>query len=179
MTRRSPAAFAACAALLLLAGCQAQPSPASQPPKQTASVDTDFLNRASKDGLAQQAFARLAEAKSVDPKLRALATEVLREQASIEPRLAAFAHAKGVELPNAMDPEQQTFDRQLQSLTGFMFDRAYIERQLQMQTMTIQAFQTEADSGKDATLRSFAQQTLPSLQQNLRQFAAMSGLVPG
>ena len=179
MTRRFPSVLAAFAALLLLAGCQADHPAASQQSQQTGHVDTNFLFKASRNGLAQTAFARLAQTKAADPKLRSLAENVLHDHATIDEQLAAFAQARGVALTDVMDPEDQRFDHQLQSLNGFMFDRAYIERQLQAQTMAMQEFQAEADSGKDAELRDFARRTLPALQSNLRQLAGMSGLVPG
>lgn len=182
MTRRFPSVLAACAALLLLTRCQAEQAPApqqTQKSQQTESVDTSFLLKASRNGLAQVAFAQLAETKAADPKLRTLVATVLQDHATIDKQLAAFAQARGVALADVMDAEHQTSYRQLQSLNGVSFDRAYIERQMQNQTMAIQDFQAEADSGKDPKMHGFAQRTLPELQNNLRQFVGVSGLVPG
>ena len=179
---RLPGVFAACAALSLLAGCQSEPSASAaalHAPPASEAIDTAFLSKATRNGLAQVDFARLAQTKATEASLRTLAAQIVQQHGEIDKRLAQFAQAKGVSLPTGMDPEHQTFYQQLQSLNGFTFDRAYVERQLQNQTMAIQAFQTEADSGKDPALRSFAQQHLPVMQDDLRRFVSSAGIQPG
>ena len=63
--------------------------------------------------------------------------------------------------------------RQLQSMSGPAFDRAYMNGQMQDVTMLIEAFQSEADSGKDPQVRIFAQQYLPMMQQHLQMALAL------
>lgn len=178
---RLPGVFAACAALLLLSGCGSEPPAAAatpQAPQASKAVDTNFLIAATKNGLAQKDFAKLAQKKATEASLRKFATETLQNQDEIDKHLAQFAQTKGVSLPYAMDVQHQRFYHQLESLNGYTFDRAYVERQLQNQTMAIQAFQTEADSGKDPAMRSYAKQQLPVMQDDLRRFLTSGGIQP-
>lgn len=181
MTFQSRTVLALCAALLSLAACQApQPSSASAP-GHFAQIDANFMAQAATNGQAQVTFARLAQTRAVDSSLRAFATQTIRDHATIDHQLAALAQANGVTLPSGMDPQHQHFYHQLEALRGVAFDRTYIERQLQNQTMAIKAYQTEARSGKDPQVRSFAQQTLPTLIKRLRLLNASGGylLTPG
>jgi putative membrane protein len=60
------------------------------------------------------------------------------------------------------------YDR-LSKLAGAAFDVAYMRDMVKDHTSDISEFQQEAKSGTDEKLKSFASDTLPTLQDHLKQ----------
>ena len=56
----------------------------------------------------------------------------------------------------------------MQKMSGSDLDRAYMTGMVEDHKNDIAAFQKEAESGKDADVKAFAQQTLPILQTHLQ-----------
>ena len=133
-----------------------------------------FANQATARDIATIAFGRLAETKTTDSAIRDLAVKIAQNRTSVNNQLAAVAQNEGLSLPAAMDAEHQQQFVQLQSLNGPAFNRAWLDGQLQNQTMTIQAFQAEADGGSYAPFRDLAAQTLPGLLEDLRATQQLS-----
>jgi putative membrane protein len=53
-------------------------------------------------------------------------------------------------------------------LTGDTYDKSYIKGQIKAHHEAIALFKKEIAGGQDADAKSFAQQTLPTLQQHLK-----------
>ena len=176
MTRILHVALILGAALLSLAACQPagqggtadQSAGQAQATPAQLAADTAFINTAGTLGLEEVRFAQLAETKAADPAVRRFAAKMIADHTMVDQALAALAQSKGITPPSNMDARDETLYRQLQSLDGPAFDRAYIDGQMQDLTMVIEAFQAEADSGKEPQVRSFAQQYLPMMQQHLQ-----------
>jgi putative membrane protein len=164
------------AALLPLAACQpaeqagttAQSAGQAQATPALSTADAAFIDTAGALGLEEVRFAQLAETKATDPAVRRFAAEMIADHTLVGEQLAALAQGKGITPPSNMDARHETLYRQLQSLNGPAFDRAYMDGQMQDVTMVIEAFQTAADSGKEPQVRSFAQRHLPMMQQHLQ-----------
>ncbi len=175
MTRSLHVALILGAALLSLAACQpaeqagttvpsagqAQATPA------LSTADASFINTAGTLGLEAVRFAQLAATNATDP-VRRFATKMIADHTMVNQQLAALAQSEGMTPPSDMDARHETLYRQLQSLNGPAFDRAYTDGQMQDVTMVIEAFQTAADSGANPQMRSFAQRYLPMMQQHLQ-----------
>jgi len=169
------------AVMLSLAACQPagqggttdQSAGQGQAAPALSEANAVFVDAAGTLGLEEVRFAQLAETKAADPAVRRFATKMLADHTTVGEQLATLAQSKGITLPSDMDAGHETLYRQLQSMSGPAFDRAYVNGQMQDVTMVIEAFQTEADSGKDPQVRSFAQQYLPMMQQHLQMALAL------
>jgi putative membrane protein len=67
-----------------------------------------------------------------------------------------------------MTSEDQALYKKLQGMSGSDFDKAYMEAMVKDHQKDIDEFQREADSGKDADVKSFASETLPTLREHLQ-----------
>ena len=183
MTRRFHVTLILAAVALLLAACgQADTtagSAAQQPATAAASkVDASFIDTAGRLGLAVARLAQLAATKAADRATRDFATKVAADHATVDPQLAALAQDQGMAPVSDMDAAHETLYRQLQTLRGPAIDRAYMTGQLRDLTMLIEAYQSEADSGKIPQVRSFAQQYLPMMQEHLQLALAVPAAAP-
>jgi putative membrane protein len=179
MTRRFHLTLMLTAAALSLAAC-GQADTAAQPPATAAEskVDATFINTAGKLGLAEARLAQLMATAAADPATRDFARKIAADHATVEPQLAALAQDQGLAPASDMDAAHETLYRQLQTLRGPAIDRAYMTAQLRDLTMLIEAYQSEADSGKIPQVRSFAQQYLPMMQQHLQLALTVPAAAP-
>ncbi len=163
--------------LLSLAACgpsQRSAAGAATEPHGPSRIDVTFVDRAATSSLTATRLAELAQTKTKSPDVRAMAAGMIQTYDDVDRKLAALTQAKGIDLSPVADPRYEEQYHQLGSLNGADFERAFIHSQLQDQTIAIQAFQTEADSGTDPQLRELAAQTLPTLLQNLQAAQQLS-----
>lgn len=182
MTRIFHVALILGTALLLLAACQPaeQAGTTAQSAGQAQALskaDATFINRAGTLEFDEVRLAQLAETKASDPAVRRFAAKLSADHAMVGQQLAALAQSKGMTPASNMDGPHETLYQQFQSLSGQSFDRAYMNGQMQDLTMVIQAFQSEADTGSDPQVRSFAEQNLPTMLQHLQM--ALTIVTPG
>jgi putative membrane protein len=175
--------FTAVTALLVAAPALAQSlSPGNMTPGQPArprstmgsgtsserSTDTRFIDHAVRGNQAEIEIGKLAEQKAQSPEAKSLAQRLVTDHGKANKQLTQIAKEKGVELPTGPDREQQELRARLEKLNGAAFDRAFVEAQVKDHQKDVQFYQTESTRLQDPQLRSFAQQTLPVLQEHLQ-----------
>jgi putative membrane protein len=183
MTKVSLVALILGAALFPLAACQ--PAEQAGTPAQSAgqapgtpgqpNANAVFVNRAGMSGLEEVRFAQVAETKATDPAVRRVAEKIIADLTAVNQQLAALAESKGMAPPSDVGGRNEMLYQQLQSLSGPAFDRAYTGGELQDMTMVTETFQSEADSGSDPQVRSFAQQYVPMMLEHVRMMGTVAG----
>jgi putative membrane protein len=182
MTKVTHVALMLGTALFFLTACQpaeqsgttaqsAGQAPAT--PAQSA-ANAIFINAAGMSGIEEVRFAQVAETKATDPEVRRFAEKIIADFNPVDQRLAALAESKGTMLASDMDGRHQMLYQQFQSLNGPAFDRAYVDGELKDLTTATEIFQTEADSGSDQQVRSFAKQYLPMMLEDVRAISAIT-----
>ena len=84
-------------------------------------------------------------------------------------QLKQIAGNKGVTLPTDLDSKDQALKDRLSKLDGEKFDQAYMKNMVRDHTKDVSEFRKESTSGKDSDLKSFASQTLPTLEDHLKE----------
>jgi putative membrane protein len=131
-------------------------------------------------GRAQVTSAMMAQQRSVNPAVTRFAAITAEDQEMLDRRLAATAeqHA-GLIPPDGLDAPHLAMLDQLSQLSGEAFDRAYIEDQLQEAQATIAVLQEEMAEGSEPTLRSFARDVLPYVEERAREAQSIIEQLPG
>lgn len=152
------------------------PAPAAAPAPQAAPVDpsvtmvplTDdvFIQQASVGGQAEITAAQLAESRSQNADVKAYARRMIEDHTRANARLAQITHQRP-NTPVALDEVHALRLQQLQSLTPEAFDRIYLLNQETDHNQQVQLFAAEAQDGTTPALKTFAQQTLPTLKMHL------------
>jgi putative membrane protein len=178
------------AALLLSTAAAAQtpaPTPTAPPPTSTATVpeatpsspmsagtaakvsaaDRKFVEKAASGGMAEVQAAQLAQQKSQDPKVKDFAQQMITDHTAANQQLTTIAQQKGLTIPASLDAKDQKEIDKLQSLSGTKFDRVYMKSQARDHEAMLKLLQREASSGKDPDLKSFADQTAPTVQKHI------------
>lgn len=129
-----------------------------------------FICHATVLGRADLAFARMAQQQSTNPAVTEFAGKVISTQQGIDRNLTNIAEQQeGVSPPRGLDASGLAARDQLSGLSDGAFDRAYLQHASENSRMAIAAYKEEIASGSEPTLRAFATDVLPTLEERLAQ----------
>ena len=130
--------------------------------------DADFANKAAAGGMAEVEMGRLASSNGSDPNIKMFGQKMVNDHSSANEQLQKAAAKDGLTLPQAPSPKQKEMADKLGKLQGAEFDKEYAHMMVKDHEEDVALFKKEASSGKDATMKAFAQKTLPTLEEHLK-----------
>lgn len=111
--------------------------------------------------------ARLALAKSGDPRVRSLAATLVNHHSSAQAALQHMLHTRRMARPMLSGEQRKSLNR-LAKLQGAKFDREWLETVgLRSQQEELAAFERAAGAVRDPALRSWIGRTLPTMRYQL------------
>jgi putative membrane protein len=129
--------------------------------------DAHFVWRASAANQAEVAFGRLAEQRGQSPNEQNFGRMLEMDHAQSEAQLSTIAEPLMLKTSPGLSPMQTSLYQQLQTVPADQFDATFNQVMIQAHQVAIGFYQTEVTSGENLQLRTYAQQTLPALQQHL------------
>jgi putative membrane protein len=132
-----------------------------------SAADKRFVDKAAEGGLAEVQAAQLAQQKAQDQKVKDFAQQMITDHTAANQQLTTLAQQKGLTVPTALDDKDQKELDKLQKLDGAKFDRAYMKAQLKDHQDMLKLLEKEAKNSKDTDFKSFAEQTIPTIQKHL------------
>ncbi|MCF5805843.1 MULTISPECIES: DUF4142 domain-containing protein [Pseudomonas syringae group] len=138
----------------------------------------DFVEDASAKGIAEVQVGKLAQdEKGVAADVKEFAQQMVKDHTAANEKLDAIAKKKSIEVstdPMLMDKAKAM----ILEMRGKSFDQAYANNQVVAHEEAIKLYKEEAENGKDAELKAFAKETLPTLEKHLehaKKLAAAHG----
>ena len=141
-------------------------APAAGDSASLSAADKRFVMKAAVGGMAEVQLAQLAQQKSQSDNVKQFAQKMIDDHTPNNEQLAKIASGKGVTAPTELDAMHQKEMTKLQALNGAKFDKMYLSGQAKDHLTMLKLFQTEAKSGHDADLKSFAEATIPTIQSH-------------
>ena len=138
-----------------------------------SATDTEFATKAAQAGIAEISEGRAAEAKGQSAAVKAFGKKMVDDHTKAADELKNVAAKSGVKLPTATSNDEKQTGEKLARLKGAEFDTAYSEQAVKDHEAAVALFKNEASAGSDAGLKTFAQQTLPTLEEHLRMAKAL------
>lgn len=129
----------------------------------------DFVEDASAKGIAEVEAARLAEEKGTAADVKAFASMMLKDHGAANEKLKSLAASKKLEVSSDADLIDKAKAMILELRGAKSFDQAYANNQVNAHEAAVKLFDEYAKDGKDAELRAFAEQTLPTLRTHLEK----------
>ena len=177
-------ATALAATTVVGAGAAAAQTPAPtdrtrpQPPTPTATaqratVDQEFLAKATEGGLKEVELGRLASQKASNVDVKAFATRMIEDHGKANAELARIA-GNSAPKPAA---EKLAPPAKLTTATGADFDRAYMAEMVMAHQNTIALFEKQARDGQDEALKRFVTEKLPTVRDHLEKARALQAKV--
>lgn len=140
---------------------------ANQQADQLARQDKKFAMEAAKIGMAEVSAGKLAQQRGTDP-VKKFGEHMVQDHTQANDKLMQIAGQKGIQLPQQADKNAQKKMDKLSDLSGAKFDKEYLQAQVKDHKKAVDLFEKQAKNGKDAELKQFAAQTLPTLQEHLK-----------
>ena len=141
--------------------------------------DVHFAKEAAQGGVAEVKLGQLAQEKGTNDTVKSFGKRMVEDHSKAGDKLKEVASRENIPLPSDLSAKDQaTYDR-LSKLNGAAFDRAYARDMVKDHETDVAAFQREANGGKDESLKGFASDTLPTLQDHLKQAKEMMKAVGG
>lgn len=135
--------------------------------------DPDFAKAAAGGGVAEVKFGKLAEGKGTSQEVKDFGKRMTTDHSKADENLKLAASKDNISVSPQLDAKDQaTYDR-LSKLSGTAFDRAYARDMVRDHVSDVPAFRHEANDGKDPSIKNFAAQTLPTLEDHLKQAREM------
>ena len=132
-----------------------------------------FVRAAATSDLYEMEASRLAEQRSQNAEVKRFAQHMLRDHGKttgeLKDMLPQLQGVSAQQMATSLDRQHQALLEQLQGAQGAEFDRAFVRQQVQSHQAAVDLFGAYAQSGDDARLKQWASQTLPSLEEHLRE----------
>jgi putative membrane protein len=125
-----------------------------------------FVKQAAAGNEFEIQSAKLAE-KSDDPMVKQMAKDMRKDHEKAQDQLKSAAKRSGITVSSTLDPQHQQMIDQLQGKTGDQFSQIYNQQQLQAHQQSVDLYQRASTQLQDQDLKSYAQKTLPKLQEHL------------
>jgi putative membrane protein len=150
---------------LLLAAALSPLSPLAAQAAALSNTDSTYLQNAMQVQLGRYALATLAEKQAASPKVKSLAKSIATDAGHDTQTLTALAKQYGLQPPKGPDVRSSYHYSQLTGLHGSEFDQQFVQ-ELQIEDgFAVDSHKTEAQSGNNDKLRSFAKQRAQTLTQ--------------
>jgi putative membrane protein len=153
----------------------AQPHDSNTPTTATTSAghratsDREFVRKAAQGGLAEVQLGQLATEKAASPEVKQFGQRMVDDHTKANDQLKQIAQQQGIQVPDQLDAKDAATKARLEKLSGKAFDRAYMHDMVTDHAKDVNEFKHEANSGKDSAVKSFAQQTVPTLEDHLKE----------
>jgi putative membrane protein len=145
-----------------------QPQAQAEQPH-VADVDRDFVTEAAQGGLTEVRLGELAEHQAKSTEVKDFGQRMVEDHGQANDKLKQIAEQKGIELPRDLSEDAQAIYEELQGKSGAEFDQAYMNEMVSDHEHDVAAFEDYVENAKDPELRSFAEETLPTLKEHLEQ----------
>ncbi|MBP2308176.1 DUF4142 domain-containing protein [Azospirillum melinis] len=136
---------------------------------QLAQQDMTFAEKAAISDMFEIQAGKLAQDQAKEQGVKQFGSHMVADHTKTSDAMKTMAREKSMTLPTKLDSEHQQKLDKLRGLKGDQFDSAYLQGQMDAHQTAVTLFRQQAENGKDADLRRFAEQSLPTLEQHLRQ----------
>ena len=134
---------------------------------QLAEADQTFVEKAAQDSIAEIDLGELAKERAESEEVKQFAQRMIDDHGKANEQLEEIAKSKGAVIPTEAGEEHSKLRAELGELEGEAFDQKYMAAMAEDHQKAVDLFQKQAEEGQDPELKSFAEQTLPTLKEHL------------
>ena len=137
--------------------------------------DSNFAVKAAEGGMEEVQLGQVAQQNAMSQRVKDFGAMMVKDHTAAGDKLKTIASSKGLMLPDSLPSGMQKDVAKLSKKTGNDFDKAYMNMMLDDHKIDIKDFQKAGANCKDPDLKSFALNTLPTLQKHLDSAIAITG----
>jgi putative membrane protein len=147
---------------------------AAKPSSGLSAADTKFVQEAADGGMAEVELGKLAADKGSSDGVKQFGQRMVEDHGKANDQLKQVASQKNIDLPQQPSAKHRAIKARLEKLSGSQFDKAYVAEMQKDHKHDVAAFQRESQSARDPDIKNFAGETLPTLQDHLKQVEGLS-----
>ncbi|HWG58514.1 MAG TPA: DUF4142 domain-containing protein [Candidatus Acidoferrales bacterium] len=132
-------------------------------------TDKQFVQKAAEGNMAEIKLGELAQQNGTNDAVKNMGKRMVDDHTKANDQLKDAASQSNIMMPTTLSKKDQANYDRLSKLTGKAFDKAYARDMVRDHQKDIAVFRSEARHGQDAGIKNFASQTLPTLEQHLKQ----------
>jgi putative membrane protein len=132
-----------------------------------APTTQDFVTEAAQSDMFEIQSSQLAQQKSDNAQVKSFAQQMVTDHTKTTDELKPLAQQANVTPPTQMSSSQQSMLDKLKSLNGGDFSKQYVDDQVSGHKDAVSLFERYGKGGDNGPLKSWATQTLPTLQHHL------------
>jgi putative membrane protein len=162
--------LATCLVLALPAYAQTgTQSPPASTQQNAGAATKQFVEKAAVSDMFEIQSSQLAAEKANDDAVKAFARKMVEDHTKTSNEMKAMVQKlQGVQLPTQLDNEHRQKLEQLRSAAGGQFQQQYRSQQIEAHQAAVRLFEDYGRNGDNDEMKSWAQKTLPNLQQHLQ-----------
>jgi len=143
------------------------PAPADTAAANNANKDVDFVMAAADGGMTEVKLSQLAKTNGSAAAVKSLADMMIADHTKANNELKSIAGKNNISVPETLSADKQKAYDDMATKKGADFDKAYMDKMEKDHTDAIELFQREANSGMNPDLKTFATNTLPTLNHHM------------
>lgn len=152
----------------LVMALAAGPALAQPAPVTLKQPDQNFLTKASEGNVSEIKLGKLAGERGSSSQVKQFGQRMVKDHTKAQHELDTAMKGSSIQPPDHVNTDAANLYDKLAKESGAQFDRDYMQAMVNDHQDDISAFKDEAQNGKMAQLRSFAQNTLPTLESHLK-----------
>jgi putative membrane protein len=139
-------------------------------------TDKDFVKQAASSDQYEVDAAKLVQDKVKDPQIKQLAKTMESDHKQSSDELKRLAKQANIsDIPSSPQGQDQQMLSQLKQANDQQLGQQYVQQQIQAHEKAIQLFRQAQTQVQDPQLKSFAERTLPKLEQHLQHLQQIGG----
>jgi putative membrane protein len=131
--------------------------------------DKDFVAFAAEIDLAAARFGQIARQRAVSDEVRQFGQMVNEEHTENLKRLTSIAAKTGAAVPDSLDAKRMKTFKILKRAKVKSFDHQYLKSVVNVHEEALESFKLEAEHSPNQEIAAYAKDTLPKLEQHLKQ----------
>ena len=144
---------------------------------QVDAESADFLVKAANAGMAEAKLGEVATQKGTNKKVKEMGEMMIKHHTAGNDEVKKLAAGRNVSLPETIGGDMQKQVEELGGKKGRDFDRAYISQMIKDHEEAISLFKKATEKVNDPEIRTFANNTLPKLQEHLDSFKVVQKII--
>lgn len=142
---------------------------------QLAKEDRQFIMEAAQGGMLEVQMGKLAQQNGQSDGVKQFGKRLEDDHSKANEELKGVAQKLGVDLPASLDKKHQGKVDKLSKVKAQDFDRQFAKDMVSDHEKDVKAFRKEADKGKNAEVKQFASQAVPTLEEHLKMARDLAG----
>ena len=132
-----------------------------------AKADRKFVEETAQDGMLEVQLGNFVASHSSNDQVKQFGQRMATDHGKANDALRTLASSKGVDLPTALDKKHEKELAKYEREKPSEFDREYMEHMVKDHKKDVKEFDKQSKNAKDPDVKSFAEKTLPTLQEHL------------